>query len=157
MDLSKAFDTLDHDILLYKLNTYGIRGIAHSWFKSYLSDRNQFVVFKSHYSQKLPIACGVPQGSILGPLLFLIYINDIVNTSSVLSYILFADDTNLFFSHKNLNTLKLTLNVELNKVTQWFKCNKLSLNLKKTNYMLFRTVRIRKKIYMLIYELIMNP
>ena len=129
------------------MNTYGIRGIAHSCFKSYLSDRNQFVVFKSHYSQKLPIACGVPQGSILGPLLFLIYINDIVNTSSLLSYILFADDTNLFFSHKNLNTLKLTLNVELNKVTQWFKCNKLSLNLKKTNYMLFRTVHTQENIH----------
>ena len=109
MDLSKAFDTLNHEILLYKLNYYGIRGITLSWFKSYLSHRSQFVVCNNCSSPKLPITCGVPQGSILGPLLFLIYINDIINSSSKLSYILFADDTNIFLSHENLNILILLI------------------------------------------------
>ena len=132
LDLSKAFDTINHQILLYKLKTYGIRGIAYSWFENYLSNRSQYVAFKSHESMRLDIKCGVPQGSILGPLLFLIYINDIIHSSPLLTYILFADDTNLFYSHKNLNTLTTTLNCEVDKVSKWFKCNKLSLNINKT-------------------------
>ena len=97
MDLSKAFDTIDHDILLYKLNKYGIRGIVLSWIKSYLSNRQQFVSIDKVESSLLNIKCGVPQGSILGPLLFVIYINDIVNSSTVLAFVLFADDTNLYY------------------------------------------------------------
>ena len=120
MDLSKAFDTIDHDILIYKLKRYGIRGLALSWIIDYLSNRKQYVLFKSSKSQKSNITCGVPQGSILGPLLFLVYINDIINTSKTLKFILFADDTNIFYSHENHETLFNTLNTEIDKVSQWF-------------------------------------
>ena len=132
MDLSKAFDTIDHDILIYKLKRYGIQGIALSWIRDYLTNRKQYVLFQSSESPKSNVLCGVPQGSILGPLLFLIYINDIIYSSPLLSFILIADDTNIFYSHKNFHSLITTLNSELSKVSSWFKCNKLSLNIAKT-------------------------
>ena len=138
MDLSKAFDTLDHKILLYKLRHYGVRGTALTWFENYLLCRKQFVSFDSVSSNTLPVTCGVPQGSILGPLLFLIYINDISNASSMLQYILFADDTNVFYSHADLNHLVATLNNELPKLSTWFKSNILALNLSKTNFIHFK-------------------
>ena len=138
MDLSKAFDTIDHDILIYKLKRYGIQGIALSWIRDYLTNRKQYVLFQSSESPKSNVLCGVPQGSILGPLLFLIYINDIIYSSPLLSFILFADDTNIFYSHKNFDSLITTLNSELSKVSSWFICNKLSLNIAKTNFMLFK-------------------
>ena len=96
-DLSKAFDTLDH-ILIYKLQLYGIRGVVLDLLKNYLQNRRQYVVINGFKSESKLLRCGVPQGSILGPLLFLIYINDLCNTSNSLRYILFADDTSIFLT-----------------------------------------------------------
>ena len=138
MDLSKAFDTLDHSIILSKLQYYGVRGIAYQWFSSYLTRRRQFTYCHSVNSDILFLKCGVPQGSILGPLLFLIYINDICNVSNVLSYTLFADDTTVFYSHHDIQSLEQTMNQELPKLTLWFRSNALSLNVQKTNFMHFK-------------------
>ena len=139
MDLSKAFDTLDHIILFSKLEHFGVRGSALNWFKSYISNRQQYTCINSVCSHMQSINFGVPQGSILGPLLFLMYINDIVNTSSLLQFILFADDTTITFSHSNIKSLFDTLNNELPKISSWFKCNRLSLNLQKTHFINFKT------------------
>ena len=139
LDLSKAFDTVNHDILLKKLTNMGIRGVAHKWFTSYLSNRSQYVSYNKTSSDVCNINCGVPQGSILGPLLFLIYINDMVNVSTSLLPILFADDTNVFLSGKNVNDLLNAMNLELEKISDWINCNKLSLNVSKTHYMVFKT------------------
>ena len=135
LDLSKAFDTVDHKILLSKLSYYGIKGKYKNWIKSYLSNRKQFVIDES--SELLTLRCGVPQGSILGPLLFLLYINDLYKASEKLNFIMFADDTNLFLTHKNVKQLFHTMNIELEKVNKWLKANKLSLNTDKTTYTLF--------------------
>ena len=137
LDLSKAFDTIDHQILLDKLHRYGIRGIAYEWIKSCLSNRKQCVSVNGELSDLMPIYCGVPQGSILGKLLFIIYINDISKISKMLDFILFADDTNIFVKDKSLSSLNCAVNLELKKISRWFKLNKLSLYLKKINYILF--------------------
>ena len=112
--------------------------VALDWVRSYLSNRLQFVQFNGQCSSPQTICCGVPQGSILGPLFFLLCINDLNNVSTLVELILFADDTNLFMSHKDPVCLAASLNYELNKLSTWFKANKLSLNLKKTNFMLFK-------------------
>ena len=138
LDLSKAFDTLNHDILINKLNSYGIRGLANSWIQDYLSERKQYVVYNGESSSYSSILCGVPQGSILGPLLFLLYINDLPRCSDLLHFILFADDTNILFSHHDPKCLETILNKELAAISNWFKLNKLSLNIKKTNFMIFK-------------------
>ena len=107
IDLCKAFDTVDHHILLDKLEYYGIRGIAHKWFSSYLSNRSQFVSLGQMESGSQQILCGVPQGSVLGPLLFLLYVNDLHKCSNVLDFHLFADDTNIFLQDQNLKSIEL--------------------------------------------------
>ena len=139
LDFAKAFDTVNHNILLSKLNHYGIRGNTLDWLKSYLTDRKQCVSIGNTNSSTLPIDIGVPQGSVLGPLLFLLYINDINSSSDILKFQLFADDTCIFFSHKNISIIENTLNSELNKVHNWLVANKLSLNVAKSNVLAFRT------------------
>jgi len=123
IDLSKAFDSLDHKLLLQKLAHSGIRGVALNLITSYLSGRTQSVFYNNTSSPGLPITHGVPQGSILGPLLFLCYINDLHNCSPLIKYLLFADDTTLLFSAKTIEDLFQTINLELTTVTCWFLAN----------------------------------
>lgn len=136
LDLSKAFDTISHSILLKKLYNMGIRGLANSWFDSYLSNRKQYMDINNNKSSHETIKCGVPQGSILGPLLFIIYINDIHN-STMLKLFCFADDTTCSYSSSNHADLFNTMNYELEQLNVWFKANKLCLNANKTKYMIF--------------------
>ena len=138
LDFAKAFDTVNHEILIHKLHHYGIRDTPLKWLKSYLTNRKQCVGLQNSISTLLDIKHGVPQGSVLGPLLFLISINDIVNTSKLLNFYLFADDTCLFYSHKSKKTLEQTLNDELLSLSAWLTANKLTLNVEKTNALLFR-------------------
>ena len=137
LDFSKAFDTVNHHILLSKLYHCGIRGRAAEWFTSYLSDRQQFVTYNDTKSSNRNVTCGVPQGSILGPLLFLIYINDLHGICKYSSPILFADDSNLFFTGSETIQTETLINEELCNISEWLKSNKLSLNIKKTHCIVF--------------------
>jgi len=134
--LRKAFDCVDHKILLKKLQNLGVHGIELEWFANYLTNLKQYVTLSGKNSSLLSIILGVPQGSILGPLLFLIYINDLPDCNK-LKNSLFADDTMLLDSHDDLNLLIQNVNTEFHKVTNYFNANKLSLHLEKTKYILF--------------------
>ena len=137
LDLKKAFDTVDHDILLMKLNHYGISDAALSLFRSYLSSRKQFVRVNDKFSEPRQMVCGVPQGSILGPLLFIVYINDLCSISKSVHSIIFADDSNFFKSGKDLASLSKEMEQEMIDVILWLNANKLSLNVIKTKTMAF--------------------
>jgi hypothetical protein len=145
LDLSKAFDTINHKILIQKLEHYGIRGITRQWFEDYLKNRKQIVKYNHVKSKAMIIKSGVPQGSILGSILFLLYINHIENCTKLISFILFADDTNIFYSNKCLKTLNKIMQTEIDKVAEWLNANKLSLNTTKTKVILFRSSNKKPK------------
>ena len=137
IDFKKAFDTVDHQILLGKMEHLGIRGVPLELIRSYLTNRKQYVAYNGMESSQWGITVGVPQGSILGPLFFLLYINDLSRVSSFLRCILFADDTNVFVSHKDKRELFRRLGIELGKLSDWFAHNRLTLNYNKTEYVSF--------------------
>ena len=139
LDLSKAFDTLNFDILLYKLKYYRVHGTSLALIKSYLTNRYQYVQFENSDSELLEIVTGISQGSILGPLFFSIFINDLVNSSNKFQFLMYADDTPIYF---NLDVFpggirEIAVNNELEKVNTWLKLNKLAINVNKTKGMFF--------------------
>ena len=139
VDLQKAFDTVDHQILLAKLNHYGIRGVSNDWFKSYLSNRNQYVSINGYESGLAAINCGVPQGSVLGPLLFLLYINDLNQAIKFCKVHHFADDTNLLCLSNSIKKLSKLVNADLKHLLNWLNANKISLNVKKTEMIIVKS------------------
>ena len=139
VDLEKAFDTVNHQILCEKLNHYGFRGGTNMLIKSYLENRKQFVSINGFESETKTITCGVPQGSSLGPLLFLIYINDFHLCLDKTDAGHFADDTFIMYASKNIKTIETVINYELKLISKWMKLNKLSLNTDKTKLIVFRT------------------
>ena len=141
IDFSKAFDMVDHDILLEKLAHYDIRGMAYQWLKSYLYNRKQFVSINGKNSKINPFKYGVPQGSILGPLLFIIYINDIPNIQQATKFILYADDANIIIHGKTMHKIEMKFNILSKNLVNWVSANGLSLNVRKTNYMIFTNMR----------------
>ena len=118
-----------------------MRGSLLKWFETYLSERKQYVFCNGYKSDVASISCGVPQGSVLGPLLFLLYINDLPNISCKLKFFLFADDTNIYYESTDLKELEKTVNQELKLLSQWLNVNRLALNVKKTNFVIFRSNR----------------
>ena len=142
-DLQKAFDTVDHQILLAKLNHYGIRGVSHDWSKSYLSNHNQCVSING-YEPGLPaINCGIPQGTVLGTLLFLLYINNLNQVIKFCEVPHSADDTNLLFLNNSIKQLNKLVNADLQHLIDWLNPNKISLNVKKIEMVFFKSKQKR--------------
>ena len=140
VDLTKAFNTVNHEILLYKLDNYGIRGHANDYFRTYITNRFQYTVINGTQSALNAVTCGVPQGSVLGPLFFALYINDIYEYVGMDHVRLFADDTALCMWHKNLTTLVEKIKLRFSHSYMWCVRNKLIINRDKTNFVLFHTV-----------------
>ena len=144
LDLSKAFNTLEHEVLLGKMNRYGIRGTSLNWFRSYLENRKIRVKChvassgKTEYSDYQTVNYGTPQGFCLGPLIFLIFTNDLYQHLNHCASILFADDTTLYKTHRNLNFLKWCIQDDMHTLTDWFRANRLTLNVEKTICLLFQ-------------------
>ena len=128
LDLRKSFDTVNHKILREKFQHYGVRGMAFNWFQSCLTNRKQYVEVNGASSDVLDVMCGTPQGSVLGPLLFLIFINDLPAVCKKLKSYLFADDTNIYYESDSLDLLEKTMNKELRNVDKWLTTNRLALN-----------------------------
>ena len=139
IDLQKWFDTVNHQILCDKLAYYGFRGKSLNLIKLFLNNREQFVSINGFESSKLNITCGVPQGSTLGPLLFLIYLNDLRLCLNKSSSNHFADDTCLIYASKKVKTLETDFNTDLKATSEWHKANRLSLNIKKSQLMIFHS------------------
>ena len=142
LDYRKAFDAIDYPILFRKLYSFGIRSHHFRWIKSYLTNRSQFVVYNNSKSEIKFITHGVPQGSILGPLFFIVLMNDF---SRAFKLLFIADDTTVNIEGQNYNNLILTLNTELNNLDVWLQANKFTLNTAKTYYMFFHRARIKSK------------
>ena len=152
LDLSKAFDCVDHEILLYKLNHYGIRGLPLKWLTNYLTDRSQYTAVNGVESATHKIKYGVPQGSVLGPLLFLIYVNDISSATPQHQLRLFADDSNVFITTKDPATLKPRMTEAITQLSKWFAANKLTSNMKKTAYTIFSKHKLPESLQSIEYE-----
>ena len=141
VDLQKAFDTVDHQILLTKLNHYGIRGVSNDWFKSYLSDRNQYVSMNRFDSGLAAINCDIPQGSVLGPLLFILHINALNHTTKFCKVHHFADNTNVLCMSNSIKKLNKLVNADLKHLVHWLNANKISLNVKKIEIVIFKSTQ----------------
>ena len=137
IDISKAFDSINHDILLSKLEYYGIRGVANSWFHSYITNRFQYIESANSSSLLRPIIAGVPQGSILGLILYILYVNDIFSVCIIAKCVIYTDDTTILISSSSINDLMAESVNILTQFFLWFCANKLALNDKKTKYVIF--------------------
>ena len=141
LDLSKAFWHHKSQILLRKLEHYGVRGKAHKWFQIYLAQRKQYVYYKNHKSESKVVSVGVPQGSVLEPLLFIIYCNDMPKLFKYCSSVIFADDTTIYHAGTSQTEVYRKMNSDLETLSDWFKANKLSVNASKAKYMVFKCKR----------------
>ena len=139
IDLKKAFDLVNHEFLLHKLEHYGIRGGSLCWFENYLTTRGQKTKYVKELSSSLPVEFGVPQGSILGPILFVLYINDLPECLLKSSVSMYADDTVIYFTGPTSTIILQTLQEDINNISKWLINNKLILNHSKTKWMLFGT------------------